>query len=165
MDVAILLALILLNGAFAMSEIALVAARKTRLQPLAEEGDAGALAALRLHEGPTRFLSTIQIGITSIGILNGIVGEAALAPVLAGWLHGRGLEGRIVDYASTAAVVILITYFSIVLASSCPSAWHSSTPRRWRGTCRGRWSSLRGSRGRSWRCSRARRGWCCGRSG
>jgi len=120
MDVAILLALILLNGAFAMSEIALVAARKTRLQPLAEEGDAGALAALRLHEGPTRFLSTIQIGITSIGILNGIVGEAALAPVLAGWLHGRGLEGRIVDYASTAAVVILITYFSIVLGELVP---------------------------------------------
>jgi putative hemolysin len=120
MDVAILLALILLNGAFAMSEIALVAARKTRLQPLAAEGDAGALAALRLHEGPTRFLSTIQIGITSIGILNGVVGEAALAPVLAGWLHGRGLEGRFVDYASTAAVVILITYFSIVLGELVP---------------------------------------------
>jgi putative hemolysin len=120
MDVAILLALILLNGAFAMSEIALVAARKTRLQPLAEEGDAGALAALRLHEGPTRFLSTIQIGITSIGILNGIVGEAALAPVLAGWLHARGLEGRFVDYASTAAVVIVITYFSIVLGELVP---------------------------------------------
>jgi putative hemolysin len=120
MDVAILLALILLNGAFAMSEIALVAARKTRLQPLAEEGDAGALAALRLHEGPTRFLSTIQIGITSIGILNGIVGEAALAPVLAGWLHARGLEGKFVDYASTAAVVVLITYFSIVLGELVP---------------------------------------------
>jgi putative hemolysin len=120
MDVAILFALILLNGAFALSEIALVAARKTRLQPLAEEGDAGALAALRLHEGPTRFLSTIQIGITSIGILNGIVGEAALAPVLAGWLHARGLEGRFVDYASTAAVVILITYFSIVLGELVP---------------------------------------------
>lgn len=120
MDVAILFALILLNGAFALSEIALVAARKTRLQPLAQEGDAGALAALRLHEGPTRFLSTIQIGITSIGILNGIVGEAALAPVLAGWLHARGLEGRFVDYASTAAVVILITYFSIVLGELVP---------------------------------------------
>jgi putative hemolysin len=120
MDVAILLALILLNGAFAMSEIALVAARKGRLQPLAEEGDAGALAALRLHEGPTQFLSTIQIGITSIGILNGIVGEAALAPLLAEWLHARGLEGRFVEYASTAAVVVLITYFSIVLGELVP---------------------------------------------
>jgi len=120
MDIAILLALIVLNGAFAMSEIALIAARKGRLQPLAEEADAGALAALRLHEEPTQFLSTIQIGITSIGILNGIVGEAALAPVLAGWLHARGLEGKFVDYASTAAVVILITYFSIVLGELVP---------------------------------------------
>jgi magnesium and cobalt exporter, CNNM family len=120
MDVAILLALILLNGAFAMSEIALVAARKGRLQPLAEEGDAGALAALRLHEEPTQFLSSIQIGITSIGILNGIVGEAALAPLLAEWLHARGLEGRFVDYASTAAVVVLITYFTIVLGELVP---------------------------------------------
>jgi putative hemolysin len=120
MDVAILLALILLNGAFAMSEIALVAARKGRLQPLAEQGDAGALAALRLHEEPTQFLSTIQIGITSIGILNGIVGEAALAPLLAEWLHARGLEGRFVEYASTAAVVVLITYFSIVLGELVP---------------------------------------------
>jgi len=120
MDVAILLALILLNGAFAMSEIALVAARKGRLQPLAEEGDAGALAALRLHERPTQFLSTIQIGITSIGILNGIVGEAALAPLLAEWLHARGLEGKFVEYAATAAVVVLITYFTIVLGELVP---------------------------------------------
>ncbi|HJY78755.1 MAG TPA: hemolysin family protein, partial [Burkholderiales bacterium] len=120
MDVAILLALILLNGAFAMSEIALVAARKGRLQPLADERDAGALAALRLREEPTQFLSTIQIGITSIGILNGIVGEEALAPLLVQWLHARGLEGRFVEYAATAAVVVLITYFSIVLGELVP---------------------------------------------
>jgi putative hemolysin len=120
MDVAILFALILLNGAFAMSEIALVMSRKARLQPLAEAGDAGAAAALRLHQEPTQLLSTLQIGITSIGILNGIVGEAALAPVLVEWLRGRGFEGRIVDYASTALVVVLITYFSIVLGELVP---------------------------------------------
>ena len=120
MDIVILFALILLNGAFAMSEIALVAARKSRLQPLAEEGDPGAVAALRLHEEPTQFLSTIQIGITSIGILNGIVGEAAIAPLLSGWLHARGLEGRFVDLASIAAVVVLITYFTIVLGELVP---------------------------------------------
>ena len=120
MDVAILLALILLNGAFAMSEIALVAARKSRLQPLADERDAGALAALRLREEPTQFLSTVQIGITSIGILNGIVGQEALAPVLVQWLHARGLEGRFLEYAATAAVVVLITYFSIVLGELVP---------------------------------------------
>jgi len=120
MDVAILLALILLNGAFAMSEIALVAARKGRLQPLADERDAGALAALRLRGEPTQFLSTIQIGITSIGILNGIVGEEALAPLLVQWLHARGLEGRFLEYAATGAVVVLITYFSIVLGELVP---------------------------------------------
>ena len=120
MDLAILFALIVLNGIFAMSEIALVAARKSRLQPLAEDGDPGAVAALRLHQEPTDFLSTVQIGITSISILNGIVGEAALAPILVDWLRERGVEGRAVGYASTALVVVLITYFSIVLGELVP---------------------------------------------
>src|SRR5262245_43830075 len=120
MDIVILFALILLNGAFAMSEIALVAARKARLQPLAEDGDPGAGAALRLHGEPTQFLSTVQIGITSIGILNGVVGEGAIAPLVSGWLHAQGLEGRFVDLASTAAVVVLITYFTIVLGELVP---------------------------------------------
>jgi magnesium and cobalt exporter, CNNM family len=120
MNVAILFALVLLNGVFAMSEIALVMSRKARLQPLAEAGDPGAAAALRLHEEPTQLLSTIQIGITSISILNGIIGEAALAPLLAQWLRGRGFEGSMVDYASTALVVVLITYFSIVLGELVP---------------------------------------------
>ena len=83
MEIAILFALILLNGAFTMSEIALVTARKARLQKLVDEGNSAAIAAVKLGEDPTRFLSTIQIGITSIGVLNGIVGEAALAPPLA----------------------------------------------------------------------------------
>ena len=82
MEIAILFALIFLNGLFAMSEIALVTARKVRLQKLIDEGDSGAAAAVKLGEDPTRFLSTIQIGITSIGVLNGIVGEAALAAPL-----------------------------------------------------------------------------------
>ena len=90
METAILFALILLNGLFAMSEIALVTARKTRLQKLIVEGDRSAAAALELGEDPTRFLSTIQIGITSIGVLNGIVGEAALAAPLAVWFDFAG---------------------------------------------------------------------------
>lgn len=80
MDIAILLSLIALNGFFAMSEIAIVTARKTRLQLLAQQGDHAANTALRLGEDPTFFLSTIQIGITSIGVLSGIIGEAALSP-------------------------------------------------------------------------------------
>ena len=120
MEVAILLALILLNGAFAMSEVALIASRKGRLQTLAEQPDAGAVAALRLHEQPTRFLSTVQIGITSIGILNGIVGEATLAPPLAQWLSDVGVEEKLARYLATGLVVLLITYFSIVVGELVP---------------------------------------------
>ena len=82
-EVLLLFGLILLNGVFAMSEIALVTARRARLQALVEQGDIGAAAALALNDEPTRFLSTIQVGITSIGILSGIVGEAAFAEPLA----------------------------------------------------------------------------------
>jgi putative hemolysin len=120
MDVALLFALILLNGAFAMSEIALVTARKGRLKALAGDGVAGAAAALRLGEEPTRFLSTIQIGITSISILNGIVGEAVLAPPLTEWLRGLGVEDRGARYLGTGLVVVLVTYFSIVLGELVP---------------------------------------------
>ncbi|MBA4003731.1 MAG: hypothetical protein C0477_09980, partial [Delftia sp.] len=103
MEIAILFALILLNGVFAMSEIALVTARKARLQKLIDEGDAGAAAAAQLGADPTRFLSTIQIGITSIGVLNGIVGEAALAGPLAHWLQGLGLA---IEYAGPISTIL-----------------------------------------------------------
>jgi putative hemolysin len=73
MDVALLTFLIFLNALFAMSEMALTASRKARLQVMVETGDAGARAAMDLHDDPTKFLSTVQIGITSIGVLNGIV--------------------------------------------------------------------------------------------
>ena len=78
-DIALITVLLLLNGLFAMSEMALSASRKARLQVMVESGEPGAAAAMELHENPTKFLSTVQIGITSIGILNGIVGEAAWA--------------------------------------------------------------------------------------
>src|SRR5215210_8063874 len=120
MDVAILLVLILLNGAFAMAEIGLVTARRARLQLLADQGDALAVAALRLSAEPTRFLSTIQIGITSISILNGIIGEALFAGPLAAWLHESGMRAKTADYVATAMVVILVTYFSIVLGELVP---------------------------------------------
>jgi putative hemolysin len=120
MEVAILFALILLNGLFAMSEIALVTARKVRLQKLIDEGDKSAAAAVKLGEDPTRFLSTIQIGITSIGVLNGIVGEAALAKPLALWIESLGLSQLYSTYAATGLVVVLITYFSIVVGELVP---------------------------------------------
>src|SRR4051794_26571138 len=113
MEIALLFALILLNGAFAMSEIALVTARRARLQKRIDEGDSSAAAAVKLGEDPTRFLSTIQIGITSISVLNGIVGEATLAQPVARWLEGLGIAAPYSGYVSTSLVVVLITYFSI----------------------------------------------------
>jgi putative hemolysin len=120
MEVALLIALIVLNGAFAMSEIALVTARRARLARLAEDGDGSAAVAMKLGEDPTRFLSTIQIGITSIGILNGIVGEAALAGPLAEWLQTLGMEQRTSEIGSTVLVVVVITYVSIVVGELVP---------------------------------------------
>jgi Mg2+/Co2+ transporter CorB len=120
MELMILVFLILLNGMFAMSEVALLMARKPRLSALAAHGDRLAGAALRLAEQPTRFLSTIQIGITSIGLLNGIVGEAIFAAPLALWLQDQGIEPKASGILATAGVVIVITYFSIIVGELVP---------------------------------------------
>ncbi|GAB1393921.1 hemolysin family protein [Rhodocyclaceae bacterium] len=120
MEILFLITLIILNGLFAMSEIALVTARRARLARLAEDGDGAAAVAIKLHDEPTRFLSTIQIGITSIGILNGIVGEAVLAAPFARWMHGLGLEQETSSIAATALVVVVITYISIVIGELVP---------------------------------------------
>ena len=128
MEIAILFALICLNGVFAMSEIALVTARKARLQKLIDEGDSGAAAAVKLGEDPTRFLSTIQIGITSIGVLNGIVGEAALAAPMAMWLVSLGVPDASASIIATGIVVLTITYFSIVVGELVPKRIGQSYP-------------------------------------
>ncbi|AOS79002.1 MULTISPECIES: hemolysin family protein [Hydrogenophaga] len=128
MEIALLIALILLNGVFAMSELALVTARKARLQKLIDEGDGAAAAAVKLGEDPNRFLSTIQIGITSIGVLNGIVGEAALAGPLALWLQTLGAPVQASQYGATALVVVVITYFSIVVGELVPKRLGQTYP-------------------------------------
>ncbi|MFT4099489.1 MAG: hemolysin family protein [Burkholderiaceae bacterium] len=128
MEIAILFALILLNGLFAMSEIALVTARKARLQKQMEAGDSAAAAAIKLGEDPTRFMSTIQIGITSIGVLNGIVGESALAKPLAELLESAGTPQPYSAYAATGLVVIVITYFSIVVGELVPKRLGQTHP-------------------------------------
>lgn len=128
MEIVMLFALILLNGLFAMSELALVSARKVRLQKLIDEGDRSAMAAVKLGEDPTRFLSTIQIGITSIGVLNGIVGEAALAAPLSVWLTSLGVPDPYHTYLSTGLVVVTITYFSIVVGELVPKRIGQSNP-------------------------------------
>jgi len=120
LEIYILIALILLNGIFAMAEIALVTARRSRLVRLAEDGDISSTIALRLGAEPTQFLSTIQIGITAIGILSGIVGEAVLAEPFAARMQSLGLDRQISSTIATILVVFIITYFSIVVGELVP---------------------------------------------
>jgi putative hemolysin len=120
MEIAILFGLILLNGFFAMSEISLVTARKARLQRLIDSGDRGARVAAQLGAEPTKFLSTVQIGITSVAMLSGILGEATLAPPLADWLVDKGMSSEASGYLATGMVVALVTYFAIVVGELVP---------------------------------------------
>ena len=120
MDIVFIVVLILLNGLFAMSEMALSSSRKVRLLALQEAGEPGADKALQLMERPTQFLSTIQIGITSIGVLNGIVGEAAFSETVSAWLLVAGMPSAAAAVAATAIVVTLITFLTIVFGELVP---------------------------------------------
>lgn len=120
MEIFILLGLILLNGLFAMTEIALVTSRKARLMKLASEGSRSAEVALNIAEDPTKFLSTIQIGITSISILNGIIGEALFAAGLSLWFQGLGVPVGTAGVMATTIVVVVVTYVSIVVGELVP---------------------------------------------
>jgi putative hemolysin len=121
MEVALLVFLILLNGLFAMSEMALTASRKARLAVMVEAEEAGAQAAMDLHDHPTKFLSTVQIGITSIGVMNGIVGEAAFSKPLGEWLHTAAhLSPKVAAISATALVVVIITFLTIIFGELVP---------------------------------------------
>ena len=120
MDFLLIAFLTLLNGVFAMSELALASSRKARLTAMAESGDKGARASLVLLENPTQFLSSVQVGITSIGMLNGIIGEAAFSDDLAVWLLAMGLPGRAAEITATALVVTIITFITIVFGELVP---------------------------------------------
>ncbi|HEY9260685.1 hemolysin family protein [Chitinophaga sp.] len=120
MEVVIILILILLNGLFSMSEIALVSARKIRLENQANKGDEKAKAALKLANNPDTFLSTVQIGITLIGILTGIYsGENIKTDVMA-WLNTFPAIQPYSSVVATTIIVVAITYFSMVLGELVP---------------------------------------------
>ena len=134
MDFLLSVFLTLLNGVFAMSELALAASRKVRLNAMAEEGDKGAQAALTLLGNPNQFLSTVQVGITSIGMLNGIVGEAAFSEGVAAWLHGFGVADKAAAISATAIVVTLITFTTIIFGELVPKRigqLHPEAVSRW----------------------------------
>jgi putative hemolysin len=120
MDIAIIFGLILLNGLFAMSEIALVSSRQVRLQQAADDGSDGAKVALRLSREPTRFLSTVQVGITLIGILAGAFGEGAIAKKIEAWLVDVPLLAPYAHPLSITAMVVIITYFSLIFGELVP---------------------------------------------
>ncbi len=120
MDIAIIFGLILLNGVFAMSEIALVSSRKIRLQQAADAGSESAKVAMQLASEPSRFLSTVQVGITLIGILAGAYGEASIARRIEAALLDVSLLAPWAQPLSLALMVILITYFSLIFGELVP---------------------------------------------
>ncbi|HTH44983.1 MAG TPA: hemolysin family protein [Oxalicibacterium sp.] len=120
MDIIIILGLILINGVFAMSEIAIVTSKRIRLQKLSENGSRGAKAALDLSESPSRFLSTIQVGITLIGIFNGAFGEASLVDRLTPQLASVPALGVYAHEIALAIVVVGITFGSLILGELVP---------------------------------------------
>jgi magnesium and cobalt exporter, CNNM family len=127
-ELAIVGFLLLLNGALAMAEMAVVSARRSRLRTRASSGDAGAAAALALLAEPTRFLSTVQIGITLIGILLGAVSGATLASEIRSWLQAvPGLAG----YAQPISLVVVVgvtTYLSLVIGELVPKRIAQNAP-------------------------------------
>lgn len=119
-DVFIILLLLLTNGVFAMSEMAIVSARKARLQQLAEEGSRNARTALTLAENPNKLLSTIQVGITSIGVLSGAFGGATLAEKIALRFHNVPALAPYSEAIGVAVVVTIITYLSLIVGELVP---------------------------------------------
>lgn len=130
MDIALLVFLILLNGALAMSEIAVVSSRQSRLQKLADDGNAGARSALGISREPANFLSTIQVGITTVGILSGAIGEATLAVPLAGWLASFSPLAPYAQGLALTLVVVGLTYFAVVVGELVPKRLGLLAPER-----------------------------------
>ncbi|MDP3069298.1 MAG: hemolysin family protein [Opitutaceae bacterium] len=120
LELSIILALLLANGVFSMAEIAIVSARKAKLRALADGGDASARLALDLAESPNTFLATAQIGITLVGVVAAAFSGASLAAPLAAWLREIAWLAPYADQAAFAIVVIVLTYFTLVIGELVP---------------------------------------------
>ncbi len=127
-DVVIILALVALNGVFAMSELAIVSAREARLKGMAKNGNKGARIALDLAADPGKFLSTVQIGITLIGILAGAYSGASLGGPVAERLGIFGLEGEAAENVGFAIVIVLTTYASLIIGELVPKQFALRSP-------------------------------------
>ena len=120
MEFLIILLLIILNGFFAMSEIAMISARRSNLEMQARQGNAGARQAQKLIEDPDKFLSTIQIGITLIGILTGIYSGDALASKFGRELAALGISLRTATVVAQITIVIVVTYLTLIFGELVP---------------------------------------------
>lgn len=120
LDVLVILALIVLNGFFAMAELAVVSSRRPRLLAMERAGRRGAAAALALHNDPSRFLSTVQVGITLIGVLNGAYSGASLSGPLAARLAPFGLAPETAQDVAFGIVIVLVTFLSLMVGELVP---------------------------------------------
>lgn len=127
-EILIVALLIVLNGLLALSELAVVSARPARLKAMAEAGTRGARTALRLAEEPGRFLSTVQIGITLVGVLSGAFSGATLGARVASVLPALGVPARLADAAGVGLVVVVITYLSLIVGELVPKQIALSAP-------------------------------------
>lgn len=118
--ISLIILLLIGNGVFAMTEIALVSARKGKLKQLADQGSSGAVVALKLLENPERFLSSVQIGITLVGVLSGAFGGATLAGDLQPWIAHTPFLTEYAPEVSLGIVVTMITYLSLVVGELVP---------------------------------------------
>jgi putative hemolysin len=130
LETIIILGLILANGLLAMAEIAVVSARKARLQQRAEEGDEKAREALTLAQNPDDFLSAVQVGITLVGVLAGAFGGATLAETIATWLRGVPYLAPYSEAIAVVLVVLAITYFSLIFGELAPKRLALRNPER-----------------------------------
>ena len=127
-DIVIILALVALNGVFAMSELAIVSARRPRLQAMEKAGRSGAKVALELAADPGRFLSTVQIGITLIGIVAGAYSGASLGGPVSERLQGLGMTPNLAENAGFALVIGLTTYASLIVGELVPKQFALRAP-------------------------------------
>lgn len=130
MDILFILLLIAFNGLFAMSEISVVSSRRIRLQQMADNGDKGAKAALILAEQPTFFLSTVQIGITLIGVMSGALGEGAITDRLIPIFQSLPLLAPYAKPLATGCMVVSITYFSLIIGELVPKRLAMQSPEK-----------------------------------
>src|SRR5262245_57235360 len=119
-EIAVVLVLIAVNGMFALSELAVVSSRRSRLKSLAREGRRGADRALALAADPGRFLSTVQIGITAVGLIAGAYSGSTLTADLKAHLLARGLTHGVADWLAFAVVFSAITYLSLIVGELVP---------------------------------------------